>query len=79
MEGQTEIANFISTTVTDDVQREMKNKEGLDPDADKRALSEISTTFANASYTAARRVSDFWTLSRNKATKQEYYEAYARG
>jgi membrane-bound ClpP family serine protease len=32
---------------------------------------------ANATYTGARRVADFWILSHNKATKQETYEAFA--
>ncbi|GHU77948.1 hypothetical protein FACS189462_1190 [Spirochaetia bacterium] len=77
VEGQTEIANFVSTTVTDNVQSEMRNKEGIDPDADIRAVSDVASSFANASYTGARRVADFWILSRNRATKDEYYQAFA--
>jgi hypothetical protein len=77
VEGQVEVANFISTTVNDQVQAEMKNVEGIDPEADKRAVSDITSNFANASYTGVRRVADFWILSRNRATKDENYEAFA--
>jgi hypothetical protein len=77
VEGQVEIANFISTTVTDNVQSEMRNKEGFDKDADTRAVTEINSTMANATFTGARRIADFWILSHNKATRQETYEAYA--
>jgi hypothetical protein len=32
---------------------------------------------SNASYTGARKVSDWWILSRNRATRAEEYQAFA--
>jgi len=49
--GNTEIAGFITTTVSNEAQRAMKNKEGQDglqDDADSRALSAVGSIFNNA-------------------------------
>jgi hypothetical protein len=73
--GATEVARMVSTTVNDTAEAQEGIKSG---DAKvKQNVQQIRDSMSNASFQGLRRVGDFWVLSRNKATKNEYYTAYS--
>jgi hypothetical protein len=46
-------------------------------DQQKQNTNQLRDAMSNASFKGLRKTSDFWTLSRNKASKREYYTAYS--
>jgi hypothetical protein len=73
--GAVEVARMVSTTVSAGAQSEAAIKNG---DANvKRRAEEFAKAMSNANFRGLRRAGDFWVLNRNKATKNEYYTAYA--
>jgi hypothetical protein len=73
LDGPAEIANVISTTVSQDVVGKASNLEGAERERFIRTNEEM---MSNASYTGARKMADWWQLVRNKETKEETYQAY---
>jgi hypothetical protein len=74
LNGPMAIAQAISTTVSQDVAGMAANIEGAERERIVRTNAEM---MSNASYTGARKVSDWWILSRNRATRAEEYQAFA--
>jgi hypothetical protein len=73
--GASEVARMVSTTVNDTAEAQEGIKSG---DAQvKQNVQQIRDSMSNANFRGLRRAGDFWTLSRNKATKNEYYTAYS--
>ncbi|MDR0600373.1 MAG: hypothetical protein LBG84_09900 [Treponema sp.] len=73
--GASEVARMVSTTVNDTAEAQEGIKSG---DAKvKQNVQQIRNAMSNANFRGLRRVGDFWTLSRNRATKNEYYTAFA--
>jgi hypothetical protein len=73
LRGPAVIASTIATSVSEDVAARAGNIEGAERERIIRTNSEVMT---NASYIGARKVSDWWLLARNRATKEEYYQAF---
>jgi hypothetical protein len=72
--GGARVATLISTNVN--ITAEAASSQILD--ADKKAhQEEVRDAMSNASLNGFRKTGDFWVLSKNKTTKQEYYVAYA--
>jgi uncharacterized lipoprotein YmbA len=71
--GPMEIAAMISTAVISDAGNSLNAEEGSGVE---RNLKGVGDAMSNASYTGARKVSDWWYLSQNKATKTEIYQAF---
>jgi hypothetical protein len=74
LNGPMEIAQVISTTVSQDTAGRAENIEGAERERIVRTNAEM---MSNASYTGARKVADWWILSRNRATEAEEYQAFA--
>jgi hypothetical protein len=73
LNGPAAIANVISTTISQDVAGREGYVEGEERDRVIRANMEM---MSNASYTGARKMADWWQLVRNKATKDETFQAF---
>jgi hypothetical protein len=73
--GAREVATMVSTTVSAGASTEDAIKSG-DANAKRRA-EEFAKVMSNANFRELRKAGDFWTLSRNRATKNEYYTAYS--
>jgi hypothetical protein len=74
LNGPMEIAQVISTTVSQNVAGRAENVEGAERERIVRTNAEM---MSNASYTGARKVADWWILTRNRATEAEEYQAFA--
>jgi hypothetical protein len=74
LNGPAEIANVISTTVSQDVAGKASAVEGAERERMVRTNQEM---LSNASFTGSRKVGDWWQLIRNRSTKAEYYQAFA--
>jgi hypothetical protein len=74
LNGPMAIAQVISSVVSQDVAGKAGYIEGAEQERIVRTNAEM---MGNASYTGARKVADWWLLSRNQATKAEEYQAFA--
>jgi hypothetical protein len=74
LNGPMEIAQVISTTVSQDTAGRAENIEGEERERIIRTNAEM---MSNASYTGARKVADWWILTRNRSTEAEEYQAFA--
>jgi hypothetical protein len=73
--GAAEVATMVSTTVSNGATADDAIKSG---DANvKRRTEEFAKAMSNANFRELRKAGDFWTLSRNRATKNEYNTAYS--
>ncbi|MDR0909046.1 MAG: hypothetical protein LBM77_04705 [Spirochaetaceae bacterium] len=68
-----EVSRMIANTVNAEAETQAKSA-GQDIN---RGLSELNTEMSNASFKNLRKSADFWILSKNKATAEEYYTAYS--
>jgi hypothetical protein len=73
--GAAEVSRILSTTVNNLAEAQEVMKDG--DERVKQNTSQLRDAMSNASFKGFRRASDFWTLSRNKASKREYYTGYS--
>jgi hypothetical protein len=81
--GGSTAAAMVSTTVDNNARAQIAGK-GADNTGKKPSqstytdnMANIHTAMNNASYNGLNKSADFWTLSMNRATKHQYYTAYA--
>jgi hypothetical protein len=73
VDGPREIASTIATTVETNAQSALGSAEGSGA---ARAVTVNTETMSNASYNGVRKMADWWFLARNKATREERYQAF---
>ena len=72
--GAAQISTMLATTVNSQAEAAMAGKE---KDAETTAhIEEVRNAMSNASFKNARNVADFWILSKNDATQEQYYTAF---
>jgi hypothetical protein len=74
LNGPMAIAQVISTTVSQNVAGMAVNMEGAERERIVRTNAEM---MSNAAYTGARKVGDWWIMTRNTTTRVEEYQAFA--
>jgi len=72
-------ANAVSVMLSTTVNNSAEASEGMKKDdaAMKAHVQEVRDAMNNASFKGLRKAADFWTLSKNIATGNQYYTAYS--